>query len=230
MKLAGIGDVEDFAHVARELHAAPDESGQLQLAADLAVKLIAGCDHAGVSVVRGRAISTPASSDDVGRRGDTLQYELDEGPCLDSVRSHETVVSNNLLQEMRWPRWTPRVVAELGIQGMMSLWLYTNVCSYGAINLYADRIDAFGPKDYADAEAFSAQISVALATQREIYQRSVAMENRTVIGQVEGILMERLGLDATQAFAYLRRISQNEHRKLIAICNEIVETRQVPLS
>ena len=43
----GAGGVEDFAHVARVLHAAPDECGQLQLAVDLAVRLIGGCDHAG---------------------------------------------------------------------------------------------------------------------------------------------------------------------------------------
>jgi hypothetical protein len=40
--------------------------------------------------------------------------------------------------------------------------------------------------------------------------------------------MERLAIDADQAFAYLRRISQTENRKLITICNEIVETRHLP--
>jgi ANTAR domain len=40
--------------------------------------------------------------------------------------------------------------------------------------------------------------------------------------------MERLGIDAERAFAYLRRISQTEHRKLITICSEIVETRRLP--
>jgi AmiR/NasT family two-component response regulator len=54
------------------------------------------------------------------------------------------------------------------------------------------------------------------------------MANRTVIGQAEGILMERLGIAADQAFAYLRRTSQYENRKLINICNEIVQTRQLP--
>ena len=43
----------------------------------------------------------------------------------------------------------------------------------------------------------------------------------------QGILMEKLGIDADQAFAYLRRISQNENRKLIMICQEIVNTRQL---
>ncbi len=36
------------------------------------------------------AVSNPAATSDVVRRGDELQYELDEGPCLDSVREQET--------------------------------------------------------------------------------------------------------------------------------------------
>ena len=54
------------------------------------------------------------------------------------------------------------------------------------------------------------------------------MMNRTVIGQAVGILMERLSLDSDEAFASLRRISQTDNRKLLTICNEIVETRQLP--
>jgi AmiR/NasT family two-component response regulator len=54
------------------------------------------------------------------------------------------------------------------------------------------------------------------------------MTSRTIIGQAEGILMERLGIDADQAFAYLRRVSQSENRKLIMVCSEIVETRRLP--
>jgi GAF domain-containing protein len=229
LKLVNVREVVDFAHVARELHAAPDESGQLQLAVDFAAKLIAGCDHAGVSIVQGRNIYTPVGSDDLVRRGDALQYELDEGPCLDSLRSHETVISQDLRKESRWPRWAPRATADLGIQAMMSHWLYTNARSYGALNLYADRSNAFEPTDDAIAQLLAAEISVALAAQREIGQRSIAMEHRTVIGQAEGILMERLGMDPDQAFAYLRRQSQTEHRKLIDICDEIVATRRLPL-
>jgi GAF domain-containing protein len=228
MRTIGVGGVEDFAHVARELYAAPDEGGQLQKAADLAVKLIAGCDHAGVSMVAGRSVCTAAGSDDVVFRGDALQYELDEGPCLDSMRRRETVVSQDLRREERWSRWIPRALTDLGIEGIMSLWLHTTARSYGALNLYADRSEAFRQEDLAIAQALTAQISVALAAKREIHQRSVAMTSRTVIGQAEGIIMERLGIDADQAFAYLRRISQTQNRKLGTICNEIVETRQVP--
>jgi AmiR/NasT family two-component response regulator len=53
------------------------------------------------------------------------------------------------------------------------------------------------------------------------------MTSRTIIGQAEGILMEKLGIDADQAFAYLRRVCQSENRKLIMICSEIVRRRQL---
>ena len=233
MATIGISGVEGFARAARALYAAPNETDLLQLAVDLAVKIINGGDHAGISVVQGRELSTPIASDDVVRRGDALQYRLGEGPCLDAVRWQETVISRNLGEEARWPEWTPRVVSVLGIKAMMSLWLYAGVNpdgndSYGALNLYSDSIDPFGPSEYAIARALAAQISVALAAHREIRGRGIGMTSRTIVGQAEGILMERLGIDAEQAFAYLRRVSQNENRKLIMICSEIVNTRRLP--
>ena len=90
----------------------------------------------------------------------------------------------------------------------MSLWLYASLNpadadSYGALNLYSDSIDPFGPSEYAIAQALAAQMSVAVAAHREIHGRGVAMTSRTIIGQAEGILMERLGIDADQASAYL---------------------------
>jgi transcriptional regulator with GAF, ATPase, and Fis domain len=228
MQLEEISGVEDFARAARDLYAAPDEIDRLQLGVDLAVKFVTGCDHASVTLLRSGKMMTPVASDDLVRRGDAMQYELGEGPCVDAVRSHETVISQDLRQEKRWPRWTPSALANLDIGAMMSLWLSNNGRSYGALNLYADRTQAFDPEDYACAHALAAQVSVAVAGQREIGERGVAMESRMQIGQAQGILMERLNIDAEQAFAHLRRISQSENRKLITICNEIVETRQLP--
>ena len=64
--------------------------------------------------------------------------------------------------------------------------------------------------------------------EREIKQLQQAVESRTVIGQAEGILMERLGLDSTQAFEYLRRVSSHTNRKLVDIAARIAETRELP--
>ena len=156
-----------------------------------------------------------------------MQCELDEGPCLDAVHSHLTVISQDLEREKQWPRWTHIVLADLDIRAVMSLWLSSNSRSYGALNLYADRAHAFEP-DCAAAQALAAQLSVSVAAQREISERGITMESRTRIGQAQGILMERLGIDPEHAFALLRQLSQCENRRLITICNEIVETRQLP--
>jgi GAF domain-containing protein len=233
MATTEVSGVEGFARAARELYATPNETELLQVAVDLAVRIINGADHAGICVVQGRELSTPVASDDVVRRGDALQYQLNEGPCLDAVRCQESVISRNLGEEARWPEWTPRAVSVLGVKAMMSLWLNASVNpdgtdSYGALNLYSDSIDPFGPKEYAIAQALAAQISVALAAHREIHGRGIAMTSRTIIGQAEGILMEKLGIDADQAFTYLRRVSQSENRKLIMVCHEIVNTRRLP--
>jgi GAF domain-containing protein len=233
MATTEISGVERFARAARELYAAPNETELRQVAVDLAVRIIDGGDHAGICVVQGRELSTPVASDDVARRGDALQYQLKEGPCLDAVRWQETVISRNLSEEARWPEWTPRAVSVLGVKAMMSLWLNTSdttdgTNSYGALNLYSDSVDPFGANEYGIAQALAAQISVVLAAHREIRGRGIAMTSRTIIGQAEGILMEKLGIDADQAFAYLRRVSQSENRKLIMICHEIVNTRRLP--
>ena len=56
----------------------------------------------------------------------------------------------------------------------------------------------------------------------------LAIANRTVIGQAEGILMERFGIPADQAFAVLRRVSQHRNVKLNRVAEELVRTRETP--
>jgi hypothetical protein len=202
MTTIGISGVDGFARAARELYAAPNETELLRLAVDLAVRVIDGSDHAGICVVQGGEFSTPVAFDDVVRRGDALQYQLHEGPCLDAVRWRETVISRNLSEEARWPEWTPRAVSVLGIKAIMSLWLYSSLNpdgadSYGALNLYSDSNDPYGPNEYAIAQALATQIS--RLPRQEIRGRGVADEpyHHRAGG---GILMERLH-DADQAFS-----------------------------
>lgn len=40
--------------------------------------------------------------------------------------------------------------------------------------------------------------------------------------------MERYGIDSEQAFAYLRRISQDGNLKLVTVADRLVSSRQLP--
>lgn len=61
-----------------------------------------------------------------------------------------------------------------------------------------------------------------------IEQLTLAVEHRTVIGIALGMLMERFDFDRDDAFAYLRRCSQAQNRKLYDIAAEFAQDRQLP--
>lgn len=195
---------------------------------DLVVDLVDGCDHAGVTVARGGRLSTPAASDATVEQGDAWQYELGQGPCLDSVALEHTVISQDLRTERRWPQWSARVQDTLGVHAMMSLLLFTESDTYGALNLYSDRPRVWSGDDIGLAYVLAGHLATSIGDALAIAQRARAMTTRTVIGQAEGLLMERFGLDADQAFAYLRRMSQTTHTKLAVVAEDLVRTRQLP--
>ena len=218
-----------FAAIARSLGAEKSELDTMGKALATAVEVIDGCQHAGISLAMGgRLVETPAATSHVALRGDQLQYELSEGPCLDSIAHEETILSPDLLLEKRWPTWAPRVAQELGVRSMLCFQLFTTDRSLGALNLYSESPDAFSNEDKAVGLSLAAHVAVALAASREIDTRNVAIVNRTVIGQAEGILMERYDLDAARAFAVLKRVSQDTQVKLVVVASELVRTRQVP--
>ena len=111
---------------------------------------------------------------------------------------------------------------------MLCLQLFTAEDTLGALNLYSLREDAFDDASRVEALALAAHVAVALAAARQIGQLRVAIETRTVIGQAEGILMERFDLSAGQAFSALVRVSSVTNRKLSAVATELVTTRRVP--
>jgi transcriptional regulator with GAF, ATPase, and Fis domain len=220
---------EDLAAAAREL-SAEDVEHTLEKSVALSVDLIPGCDAAGVSLVRrGQSIITPASTDPKVQRGDELQYELQEGPCMDAVWQHDIVISADLAEDERWGRWAPRVVQEIGARSMMCIQLFTDAKTLGAMNMYSWRPNAFDlHADRDEGLALGAHVAVALAAAQRVEGLNTALVSRTVIGQAEGILMERFNIDADRAFRVLKRVSSQSNTKLQRVAAELVETRRLP--
>lgn len=202
----------------------------LERSVHLAVELIDGCDACAITVVRrGTALYTPVSTGELPTRGDALQYELGEGPCMDAVWHAEVVISADLGHEERWPTWGRRVVADLGARSMMCIRLFADEQTLGALNMYSTRVNAFaGESDQAEGQALAAHVAVAFAAAQQIEGLNTALINRTVIGQAEGILMERFGISGDRAFQVLRRVSSHTNLKLHRVATELIETRQLP--
>ena len=208
-----------------------DDSPQdaMQRAVTVATQIVPGCDAAGVCVVhRGERIDTHATSDDSLRAVDELQHALDEGPCLDALRRDQTVVSDDLAADDRWPTWGPQVIKQLGMHSCVSFRLYVTDKDLGALNLYGKEPSAFTAEDIEDGLALAAHVGVALAAALEVEHLEKALSGRTVIGQATGILMERFDLEPDRAFSVLSRMSQQKNVKLRQLAEQIVTTRTVP--
>lgn len=223
-----MGSQDRFAAVARELQRQQSEGDTLDRIVEYAVEIIGGCDHAAISMVERRKVVTEAVTDGLARAGDEHRYTLGQGPCLDAIWHQETVSSPSLATDDRWPSWATWAIEELGIASMLCFQLFTSEHSYGSLNLYSDREDAFSFDDETTGIALAAHAAVALASSRKIENLNIALLHRTQIGEAKGILMERYDITDDNAFTVLTRVSQDENRKLNAIADELVNTRQTP--
>ena len=222
---------DELAAAAREMQLDDSPGDAMQRAVTVATQIIPGCDAAGVCVVhRGERIDTHATSDDSLRAVDELQHKLDEGPCLDALRRDQTVISEDLAADDRWPNWGPQVIEQLGMHSCVSFRLYVTDKDLGALNLYGKEPRAFTDEDIQDGLALAAHVGVALAAALEVEHLEKALSGRTVIGQATGILMERFNLEPDRAFSVLSRMSQQKNVKLRQLAEQIVTTRTVPIT
>jgi GAF domain-containing protein len=222
---------ERLAAIARDLLNEPDVQQTLQRVVEAAAANLGPEVWASVSLVRQRReVDTPATSDDRAAHADRLQYELGEGPCLDAIWEQETFQIDDMTTDEHYPRWSAAVAEQTGIRSSLSLQLYTdeNQKSLGGLNLYSPRPGAFDAHTRGEALAFAAQAAVAVTSARTEEHLRSALSTRTLIGQAQGILMERLKLTPDQAFAVLSRLSQQSNVKLREIARRLVETGEIP--
>jgi serine phosphatase RsbU (regulator of sigma subunit) len=158
---------ETIADVARLMQSEGTAQRTLQKMVELAPSMVAGCDHAGVSVVAGDDFTTPAASDEVPESVDRIQYETRQGPCLDAIREHDVFLTGDLRTEKRWPAFSARAAAETGVLSMLSFRLFLDSNTLGSLNLYSRQPDAFTDDSRTVGAVFAAHAAVAFAAATE---------------------------------------------------------------
>lgn len=201
----------------------------LQRVGRLAVYSIEGCDVVGVSLAENGKVLTKAATDDLALELDNVQYETDDGPCLDSLRTGVTNVISDITQEDRWPRFVGKAETA-GLASSASLPLKVKDRTIGALNLYSKSSESFGDREVRIASLYATQAAVALANARvyaatrELTEHlSEALETREMIGLAMGILMEQQRIDDREAFEVLKKASQHSNVKLRNIAAQVVE-------
>ena len=218
-----VGVAQMFGEVARSLATHEDQQATLTKIVHLAVEHLESCDFAGISLVDGRKITSPASSNDLPRIVDSIQSEVGEGPCLDAIKEHEVFQTGDLAAEERWPKFATRAHEETGVRSILSLRLFVEEATMGALNLYSTKPDAFDDTDVALGSVFAAHAAVAMSAARREENLERKADSRDLIGRAKGILMARSNLDDEQAFQLLRRASQRLNVKLIKVAEQVVD-------
>jgi transcriptional regulator with GAF, ATPase, and Fis domain len=221
-----------FADIARHLQAGDTPEKVQERISRAAVDTVDGCDHAAISVIHRRgAIETVGATDDVPHQVDAIQYEVDQGPCVNAITEHEIFLIDDLTTDERWPPFSHRAAEQTGVRSMLSFRLFLEADTYGALNLYSRRVKAFDEHACAVGTVLAAHAAIAMKGARE-HDRAEHLEHALAsnreIGMAVGVLMARGGRTKEQAFAVLQRASQHLNRKLHDVAAEIVETGQLP--
>ncbi len=213
---------ETFAEVARVLLSEHDVDTTLDRICLLAVQTIDACEAAGISIATKTSVTSHATTDEIPRLVDAIQSETQEGPCVDAIREHQVFVTGLLSQERRWPHFSQRAHKATGVESILSLRLFAEDDTMGALNLYSTQTDAFDDQDVVVGSVFAAHAAVALANAHRKANLETKAITRDIIGMAKGIIMARQNVSEDEAFDVLRRASQRMNVKLRELAVRVV--------
>lgn len=229
---------QQFAQLARLLLNAETVAGVLSIVVDAAFAVLPDADLISVTLRSNDGhLHTPLGSDPIGIELDELQYHHGEGPCLEAARNPGLAYTHSpdLATEPKWPRFGPDA-AERGYSSVLSTALLPDVLPprlSGALNVYSRASGKLGDETARDrALLLATHASLALAATEAVRlaelseaQLRRAIDTRDVIGQAKGILMQRRGISADEAFDLLRRTSQDLNIKLVDLAHTVTTRR-----
>jgi len=148
---------------------------------DLARTSLGQCDGVGIQVLAGDIVDARATTDARSFDLDTLQDELDDGPCIECLRDGERHDLEPVTSDERWPRFGPSA-RRVGLIACSALPLVAHDELIGVLNLYAWPAVGFAGWDRRQCGTFAHRASNLLAS-AQAYART-----QVLIAELEGRL------------------------------------------
>ncbi|MFP7761615.1 GAF and ANTAR domain-containing protein [Marisediminicola sp. LYQ134] len=172
-----------------------------------------------------------ASSDDVARRIEDLQFELGEGPGF-TVRRTGRPVQIDTGGDPQYVQFCASV-NKLGVGMVITLPLTIGSVPVGVTTLYRTERDFMTPSEMVDAATLVGSV-VAPATERAMLlaARNVATpaepegELRREVHQATGMILAQLGCSTSDALLLMRAHAYARDRTMQAVAHDVV-TRQL---
>jgi GAF domain-containing protein len=215
-ELAGV-----FARMSGMLLTEQTVADALALITSLAKDTLVGSTGSGVTLMSATGDRiTSAATEPIVEQLDTLQYALDQGPCLTAWHDRTIVRSDDLSSDDRWPVWSAQA-SHAGVRSVLSAAIATADTALGAIKVYSLTTGSYDATSEDILRRFADQAAVLLSNVRTVQaakqfsaQLQETLRGRETIAIARGVVMARKQLDQDAAYRYLLALS---HRTRVPV-------------
>jgi GAF domain-containing protein len=220
---------EVFARLALELHEERGLAETMEAVLEFALATVERWEAGLILAKVAGELEIAAVTDALVEQADHLRLGSCAGPAPAVLADGlDLVLVADTTDDDRWPDWACGV-ADLGLRSALALRLEAGGTTLGVLQLFSRKPFAFEPEDVEVARIIALHASVAVSSARQEAMLRRLADGRTLIGQAQGILMERLGTNPDEAFALLRRYSQDHNVKLREVARLLTQNREFPV-
>jgi GAF domain-containing protein len=159
-----------------------------------------------------------------------LQVQHGEGPCIDAFEEKTLVDAADLMDEKRWPMFTPAAV-ERGLRAVLASPIPYNRHAIGVVTVFSAKVRPWSPEGELALITFTDLAAMCIANTMQNEERGElaaqlhrALSARVVIEQAKGALVAREGLSQREAFERMRQQARRENRRVSDVAAEIMAT------
>ena len=156
------------------------------------------------------------------------QLQIHEGPCLDSFRTRQPVIVDDLSQATgRWPAFAPLAVAK-GFRSVHAFPMRLRDQVVGALNVFGEAGEQLDEADARVIQALADVATIALLQERALaaaetltQQLQGALNSRVLIEQAKGVVAQSNDVSVTVAFEQMRRYARQHHVLLTELAKSV---------
>lgn len=222
---------EVFTDLVAALQCGDDRALPPSRIVDLGIRCMPRAQHVAITAhVDGRLRDVAASSE-VPARIDRIRAETGEGPAFDLVETNDLVLTDDLMDEPRWPAFGRRTVEETGIRSIVAYRLHLSSRHRAALCCYSDWPFAFDQLAISTGAIFAAYTSLTAGHElvlNEPPSGERAADVHREIGLAVGILIAGSGLSAEAAYQRLHHASGVLGQSLGQAARHVIDHRRLP--
>jgi GAF domain-containing protein len=170
-----------------------------------------------------------AASDGHGRELERAQEHAGTGPCVQALVDDMVIHTRDVIADDRWPE-IHEPLRSTRVRAVLGLPIRVGGVAVGSLDAYRDEAREWDRVEIEGLTAFAALAEQLVLTafraergERTVAQLEHALQHRVVIERAVGVLMERHGLSAIDAFERLRTAARDSRRRAADLASEILD-------